>query len=371
MTLTYRSYLDFNATAPNRPEVIDAVVRAMRKWGNASSVHADGRAARSCVEEARKKVAALVGGSPNNVIFTGSGTESNNQAIRAISCERLIVSGIEHESVLRAREDVIICPVESNGIIDLAALEKLLFESKKQTVVSIMLANNETGILQPVAEACRLARKAGTFFHCDAVQAAGKIPVDIRDLGVDSLALSAHKIGGPQGVGALVCKDISHISRFIHGGGQESGLRAGTENVAGIVGYGVAAERALLGLPSFYDLRCFRDDLEKRVLEIEPKIKIFGKGLDRLPNTSKFATKGLSSELQVMALDLDGVSISAGSACSSGKIETPYVLAAMGVPEELGLCAIRVSLGWTTTADDIDRFIESWKKLRDRKMTKS
>ncbi|MEE2655644.1 MAG: cysteine desulfurase family protein [Pseudomonadota bacterium] len=369
--MTYRSYLDFNSTAPNRPEVIDAVVMAMRKWGNASSVHADGRAARSYVEEARKKVAELVGGSSKNVVFTSSGTESNNQAIRAISCERIIVSGIEHESVLRAREDTIICPVKSNGIIDLAALEALLFESKKQTVISIMLANNETGILQPILEVSRLARKAGAYFHCDAVQAAGKIPIDIGDLGVDSLALSAHKIGGPQGVGALVCKDTSHISRFIHGGGQESGLRAGTENVPGIVGYGVAAESALLGLPAFYDLRYLRDDLEQRVFEIDPETKIFGKGLDRLPNTSKFATKGLSSELQVMGLDLDGVSISAGSACSSGKIETPYVLAAMGVPEELGLCAIRVSLGWTTTPEDIDRFIVSWENLRNRKMNKS
>jgi len=369
--LTHRSYLDFNATAPSRPEVIDAVVTSMRKWGNASSVHADGRMARFFVEEAREKVAALVGGNPKHVVFTGSGTEANNQAIRAADYERVIVSGIEHESVLKAREDVLICSVDSNGILDLADLESLLFESEKRTVVSIMLANNETGILQPVKEVSRITRKAGAFFHCDAVQAAGKIPVDIEALGVDSLALSAHKIGGPQGVGALVCKDISNVSRFIHGGGQENGLRAGTENVPGIVGYGVAAESALLGLSAFNDLVAFRDDLEKRIQEIEPNTMFFGRGIERLPNTSKFATKGLSSELQVMGLDLDGVSISAGSACSSGRIETPYVLAAMGVPEELGLCAIRVSLGWITTEDDVDRFISSWKRLHDRTLNKT
>ncbi len=368
MTLTKRSYLDFNATAPSRPEVIDAVVTSMRRWGNASSVHKDGRVARSCVEKAREQVAALVGGSTKNVIFTGSGTEANNHALRSVDAERLIVSAIEHESIINIRKDIVICPVRENGILDLGALEQLLSDSKKQTTVSIMFANNETGIIQPVKEVARLTQKFGAFFHCDAVQAVGKIPVNFESLGADSLAISAHKIGGPQGVGALVCRNLKNISSFIHGGGQESGLRGGTENVPGIVGYGVAADAALSGLPSFSNLAKLRNAMECRVLKIKPDAMVFGRDLNRLPNTSKFATKGLKSEVQVVGLDLDGISISAGSACSSGRIETPYVLAAMGVPEELGRCAIRVSLGWTTTGDDIDRFIASWKSLCDRKL---
>ena len=362
-----RSYLDFNATAPARPEVIDAVMDAMRERGNASSVHSDGRSARTRVENARAQVAALVGAEANSVVFTGSGTESNNQALRVAGCERIIVSAIEHESVLKARADAVICPVRPDGLIDLQVLERLLAESSTSTIVSVMLANNETGIIQPVREATQLAHKAGALFHCDAVQAAGKIPVDMVSLGVDSLALSAHKVGGPQGVGALIYRKPSTIQRFIHGGGQESGLRAGTENVPGIVGYGVAAESAMAGLSFFGKLEILRDELERRVLQIEPAAKIFGKGIARLPNTSKFAAQELKSELQVMGLDLDGVSISAGSACSAGRIETPYVLAAMGVPDDFGLCAIRVSLGWTSTADDVDRFIASWQKLHNRK----
>jgi cysteine desulfurase len=366
--VTFRSYLDFNATAPTRPEVIDAVAEAMREGGNASSVHAEGRAARGRVEKARQNVAALVGADATGVIFTGSGTESNNQALRCDNIERIIVSAIEHESVLQARPDAVICPVTPEGLVDLEALARILADSDAPTIVSIMLANNETGIVQPVVEATQLAHNAGALFHCDAVQAAGKIPVDMKALGVDSLALSAHKIGGPQGVGALICKTPSTMPRFVHGGGQESGLRAGTENVPGIVGYGVAAESALAGLVEFSALSDLRDGLEERVLAIEPSAKIFGKDLDRLPNTSKFATKGLTSEVQVMGLDLDGASISAGSACSAGRVETPYVLAAMGVPDELGLCAVRISLGWTTTSADIDGFVAGWQKLHNRKL---
>lgn len=369
--MTSRSYLDFNATAPTRPEVIDAVAEAMREGGNASSVHADGRAARARVEKARQHVATLVGADATGVIFTGSGTESNNQALRCDNIERIIVSAVEHESVLQARPDAVVCPVTPEGLVNLDALARLLAESDKSTMVSIMLANNETGIVQPVAEATQLAHNAGALFHCDAVQAAGKIPVDMKALGVDSMALSAHKIGGPQGVGALICKTPSMMPRFVHGGGQESGLRAGTENVPGIVGYGVAAECALAGLSDFGTLADLRDALEERVLAIEPSAIIFGKGLDRLPNTSKFATKGLTSEVQVMGLDLDGASISAGSACSAGRVETPYVLAAMGIPDEIGLCAVRISLGWTTTPADIDGFIAGWQKLHDRKLGKS
>ena len=364
-------YLDFNATAPTRPEVIDAVAEAMRVGGNASSVHGTGRKARASVEQARRSVAALVGADPANIVFTGSGTEANNQALRASGRRRLIVSAIEHESVLQVSGDVVVCPVLAQGTVDLDALERLLGQSDEPPMVAIMAANNETGILQPVAEAAALAHRHGALLHCDAVQAAGKVPVDLTALGADFLALSAHKIGGPQGVGALVCRDRQAVARFIHGGGQEGGLRAGTENVPGIVGYGVAAESARAGLEQFAALAALRDGLERRVREIEPDVKIFGADLARLPNTSKFATPGLSSEVQVMGLDLAGTAISAGSACSAGRVEMPYVLEAMGVPEDIATSAIRVSLGWTTEAVDIDGFIDGWSSLRTRHLART
>jgi cysteine desulfurase len=364
-------YLDFNATAPSRPEVIEAVADAMRQGGNASSVHGTGRLARGGVEQARHSVAALVGADPASIIFTGSGTEANNQALRASGRKRLIVAAIEHESVLQARTDAVICPVLSCGTVDLKALDRLLMASEEPALVAVMAANNETGILQPVAEAARLAHQHGALLHCDAVQAAGKIPVDLAALGADFIALSAHKIGGPQGVGALICRNRQLIERFVHGGGQEGGLRAGTENVPGIVGFGVAATSALDGLDDFAGLTGLRDALERRAREIEPAITVFGGDLPRLPNTSKFSTPGLSSEVQVMGLDLAGTAISAGSACSAGRVEMPYVLAAMGVPEDIALSAVRVSLGWTSTMADIEAFLDGWAALRARHLARA
>ncbi|MDA1324105.1 MAG: cysteine desulfurase family protein [Proteobacteria bacterium] len=362
-------YLDFNATAPTRPEVIDAMADAMRAGGNASSVHATGRAARSLVEEARRRVAALVNARPDNVIFTGSGTEADNQVLRCVGRDKLIISAVEHEAVMLARGDAIVTPVKPNGVIDLDAFETQL--AGGDAVVSVMTANNETGILQPIAEIARLAHKHGALVHSDAIQAAGKIPVDIAAMDADFLSLSAHKIGGPQGIGAVVCRDRSLLSRFVHGGSQENGLRAGTENVAGIAGFGVAAASALAGLDQFAALGVLRDTLERRMADIVPGLTVFGGDQDRLPNTSKVATPGLSSETQVMGLDLAGIAISAGSACAAGRVEAPYVLTAMGVPEELAICAVRVSLGWTTTADDMDKFLEAWRALYERAQRRS
>ena len=364
-------YLDFNATAPTRPEVIDAMAAAMRAGGNASSVHATGRAARSLVEEARRRVAALVNARPDNVIFTGSGTEADNQVLRCVGRGKLIISAVEHEAVMLARGDAIVIPVNPNGVIDLDAFETQLAGVGDDAIVSVMTANNETGIVQPIAEIARLAHKHGALVHSDAIQAAGKIPVDIDALEADFLSLSAHKIGGPQGVGAVVCRDRSLLSRFVHGGGQENGLRAGTENVAGIAGFGVAAASALAGLEQFAALSALRDGLERRMAEIVPDLTVFGGDQDRLPNTSKIATPGLSSETQVMGLDLAGIAISAGSACAAGRVEAPYVLTAMGVPEDLAICAVRVSLGWTTTEDDMDKFMEAWCALYERARRRS
>lgn len=364
-------YLDFNATAPTRPEVIAAMSDAMNEGGNASSVHGVGRAARARVEAARTSVATLVGADGGGVIFTGSGTEANNQALRCVGERSLIASAIEHESVMVARADAIFCPVTPEGLIDLDALERLLKEAAAPALVAVMAANNETGILQPIPDVARIAHQYGALLHCDAIQAAGKVPVNMETLGADFLALSAHKIGGPQGVGALICRDRSILERFVHGGGQEGGLRAGTENVAGIAGFGVAADSAAAGLPAFGELAVLRDRLEARILDIEPDVTIFGRDLDRLPNTSKFVTPGLSSEIQVMGVDLGGIAISAGSACAAGRVEAPYVLSAMGVPDELAVCAVRVSLGWTTTEDDIERFIDVWSTLHARNRSRA
>ena len=344
---------------------------AMRAGGNASSVHATGRAARSLVDEARRRVAALVNGRAESVVFTGSGTESDNQVLRCVGRNKLIISAIEHEAVMLARDDAIVIPVKSNGVLDMEALETQLAGTNGDAIVSIMAANNETGIVQPIAEIADLAHKHGALVHCDAIQAAGKIPVDLEVFDTDFLSLSAHKIGGPQGVGALVCRERAHLSRFVHGGGQEGGLRAGTENVAGIAGFGVAAASAQAGLDQFMALGGLRDSLEDRMSEIVPDFTVFGQGQARLPNTSKAATPGLSSETQVMGLDLAGIAISAGSACAAGRVEPPYVLTAMGVPDELAICAIRISLGWTTTEDQVDKFFNAWRSLYERAKSRS
>jgi len=364
-------YFDFNATAPTRGVVIDAVNEAMAAGGNASSVHATGRAARATVEKARTSVAGLVGAEHGWVIFCGSGTEADNQVLRCAGADTVLISAIEHEAVLLARSDAVRIPVGANGVIDLSLLEEALAASKGKTLISVMAANNETGVLQPMKEISRLARKYGSMFHTDAIQAAGKVSVDMAEWDVDFLSLSAHKIGGPQGVGALVARDRTLLNRFVHGGGQEGGLRAGTENVAGIAGFGAAAEAALDGLAEFGALAALRDRLEEALIAIEPSIEVFGADQARLPNTSKLATPGLTSETQVMGMDLAGYAISAGSACAAGRVEPPYVLTAMGVDDALSTCAVRISLGWTTTADEIDGFVAEWSKLHARNRGRS
>ncbi len=351
-------YLDYNATAPMKPAVIAAVVEAMGRLGNASSVHRFGRLARRAVEEARERVAALVGARPEQVVFTSSGTEANNLALHGHG--RVIVSAIEHDSVLRAAPHAEILPVGADGVVDLEALARLLSRDGKPALVSVLLANNETGVIQPVAEVARLARSHDCLVHCDAVQAAGKIPVDLGSLGVHLMSLSAHKIAGPQGAGALVVADGVEVEPMLRGGGQERSRRAGTEGVAALAGFGVAAELAREGLGNTASLTRLRDDLERRVLDLAPGVNIFGAEAPRVANTSCFTMPGVASETQVMALDLAGVAVSAGAACSSGKVQPSHVLRAMGASEAEAGGAIRVSLGWRTSAADIDRFVEAW-----------
>jgi cysteine desulfurase len=359
-------YLDHNATTPARPEAIEAVVEALSLVGNASSVHREGRAARRIIEDARSRVAALVGAGETNVVFTSGGTEANNLAIRGGSRMRVLVSAVEHLSVLEADREVEVIPVDADGIVDMDALDTLLAKEDGLALVSVMLANNETGVIQPVQEIGEICRRYGALLHTDAVQAAGKIPIQLTELGVDLMTLSAHKIGGPMGVGALIATPRAALTGVSFGGGQEKGLRPGTENLPAIAGFGKAAEIAADKVKSFAALAWMRNDLERRISEISPDVQIFGVGADRLPNTSCIAMPGVDSETQVMALDLDGVSVSAGSACSSGKVTVSHVLKAMApdLPETEN--AIRVSLGWTTEDTDIDRFIEAWSTLYGR-----
>lgn len=363
-------YLDYNATAPVRPEAADAVAGALAVVGNPSSVHGFGRAARRLLEDARERVAALVGATADEVIFTGGGTEANALALNGVRAARVIVSAVEHDSVLRNAPQAEVLPVDRNGVIDLAALAGRLAQvAGEKILVSVMLANNETGVVQPVAEAAALAHRHGALLHCDAVQAAGKIPVDMRALGIDLMTLSAHKLGGPQGCGALVLRDGVELAALLKGGGQERGRRAGTENLPGLAGFGAAAEAAAADLASGAAgrLAALRDRLEAGVRGIAPDAVVHGAGAARLPNTSCIGLRGLTAEIQMMSLDLAGVAVSSGAACSSGKVRASHVLAAMGLgPEEAG-SAIRVSLGWRSTAEDVDHFLAAWGSIARRR----
>lgn len=360
--MSVSGYLDHNATTPVRPEAAAAVADVLAMTGNPSSVHRFGREMRRRLEDAREQVAALVGAVPAEVVFTSGGTEANALAIRGSGRPRILISAIEHASVMAVAWDERI-PVDARGVLDCGALEVILQADPAPALIAVMLANNETGVIQPIAEVTALARRYGALVHCDAVQAAGKIPIDVGALGVDILSLSAHKLGGPAGCGALIVRQGTAITAELGGGGQERGRRAGTENLAGITGFGVAAEMAAASFDAADQWARWRDELERRVIELAPATRIFGADAARLPNTSCLAMPAVSSTIQLMTFDLAGLAVSAGSACSSGKIARSHVLAAMGVPAAEADRAIRVSLGWTTRAEDIERFICTWSAL--------
>jgi len=371
--MNQRSYFDYNATAPLRDEVREAVVAALSIPGNPSSVHAEGRAARRAIETARTKVAALVGARAEDVIFTSGGTEANALALAARPGEarRCYVSAVEHPSVLLSRgvsqESPAKFPVTRDGVADLERLAGELAVLKDASpFVSLMAANNETGALQPVARASQIVHDAGGVLHTDAVQAAGRIGLDMTALGADLLSLSAHKIGGPTGVGALVLKPGVSVEPLLRGGTQERRRRAGTETVAGIVGFGVAAELALADLTNVDATAKLRNELEQGVLALVPDAMVLSGKAERLPNTTCFAVPGVKAETIVIGLDLAGIAVSAGSACSSGKVEASHVLSAMGISDELARGAIRASLGFATTRDDIKNFLKAFGELIGR-----
>jgi cysteine desulfurase len=363
-----RAYFDWNASAPLRPEAREAMAAAMDATGNPSSVHAEGRHARELVETAREQVAALVGASAAEVVFTSGATEANAWALSG--WDTIFLSGIEHESVRApakisgARLVDIPAGPEGRARIDAVAPFALDHERLGRTVVTLQMANNETGILQPVAEAVSFAREHGHSVHTDATQAAGRVPIDFAGLGVDLLSLSSHKLGGPKGVGALVIRDGVTIPPLIAGGGQERRRRAGTENVAAIVGFGAAASLALDDLEKVAALAARRDAIERDLIELAPECVVIGQSSPRIANTLCIAWPGKSAETTVIKLDLAGVAVSAGSACSSGKVGSSHVLEAMGLAADMAKSAIRVSLGPTTSDRDIQRLIAAWLAVR-------
>jgi cysteine desulfurase len=369
-----RVYLDWNATTPLRPEAREAMAAALDLSGNPSSVHAEGRASRRLVEDARAVIAEAVGASVRNVVFTSGGTEANSLALTpglrpnsGLPINRLVVTAIEHASVLAGgrfpREAVEILGVGKSGVVELDHLREILADGSP-ALVSVMSANNETGALQPVAEVADIVHGAGGLLHVDAVQSFGRISFDIKEMKADLISISAHKIGGPKGVGALVLADgLNGLEASIRGGGQEQGRRAGTENVSGIAGFGAAAKAAMASLHGDRDrVENLRKRLETGLRQTRGVI-VFSEHTPRLPNTTLFTVPGLKAETAVIGFDLEGIAVSSGSACSSGKVQPSHVLEAMGFGPEPAKGAVRLSLGWSTTEADIDCCLEAWRKL--------
>jgi cysteine desulfurase len=375
-----RVYLDWNATTPLRPEARAAMAAAWDLSGNPSSVHAEGRHARRLVEQARAAIAGAVGALARNVVFTSGGTEANAVALTpglrrgsGAAVVRLLVSAIEHASVLAGGrfppEAIRTVGVTRSGVLDLEQLRAALLDGPP-ALLSLMLANNETGALQPVAEAAEMVHASGGLLHVDAIQAFGKIPFDIKALHADLLTVSAHKIGGPKGVGAVILAEgLSGLEPLLRGGGQELGRRAGTENVAGIAGFGAAAKAAMDALAEDANrLKGLRNRLESGLRQ-SPGIIVFADDVKRLPNTTLFTVAGLRAETAVIGFDLAGIAISSGSACSSGKVQPSHVLEAMGLGPDIAQGALRLSMGWSTSEAEVDRCLEAWRKLSGTLLT--
>ena len=352
-------YLDNNATAPLRPEAVAAMQAAMGPPANPSSVHGYGRAARMIVEEARAEIASLAGARPADLVFTSGGTEANNLALSAF--DRVITSAVEHDSVMQAAPDAGRIPVDRHGCVDLDALRGMLASlddrTRPRTLVSVMMANNETGVIQPIDAIVEIAREAGVAVHSDMVQMLGKRHLDFAGSGLDFASLSAHKIGGPTGVGALLVRPGRAMTSLLRGGGQEQGRRSGTENVIGIAGFGAAAKAAFNDVSHYREMAGWRDAFEAQLGARRGDVTLFGSGVDRIGNTSCLAVGERSAETMVMALDLAGVAISAGAACSSGKVHESHVLKAMKAGAHAS-CAIRISGGWNSCSSDFERLAE-------------
>jgi cysteine desulfurase len=369
-----RVYLDWNATTPLRPEARAAMAAAWDLSGNPSSVHAEGRASRRLVEDARAVIAEAVGASARNVVFTSGGTEANSLALTpglrrnsGLPINRLVVAAIEHASVLTGgrfqRDAIETLRVDKSGVVDLNHLRQILADGPP-ALVSVMSANNETGALQPVAGVADIIHDAGGLLHADAVQSFGRIPFSLKEMKADLISISGHKIGGPKGVGAVVLAEgLTGLEASIRGGGQEQGRRAGTENVSGIAGFGAAVQAALASRDGDIGrVKNLRERLETGLRQTRGVI-VFSENAPRLPNTTLFTVPGLKAETAVIGFDLEGIAVSSGSACSSGKVQPSHVLEAMGFGPDLAKGAVRLSLGWSTTEAEIDCCLEAWRKL--------
>lgn len=359
-------YLDYNATAPVRPEAVAAMAEAMAAPGNASSVHAFGRIARKTVEDARGVIARAFNVGPQQVVFNSGATEGNNTILKGFAGQRILVSAIEHASILESGVPVETIPVTPDGLVDMEAYKNLLAQDPKPALVSVMLVNNETGVIQPVAEIARLAKDVGAVVHTDAAQAVGRIAFTREELGVDFITFCAHKFGGPQGAGAIIMAPRAPLPKLLLGGGQERRQRAGTENVAAIAGFGVALDLALKDLEAYQALAKKRARIEDALLSSTNALRIHGLNAPRVANTLSLSLTGTTSETLLLALDLEGVAVSSGSACSSGTVKPSHVLLAMGVPDDEAKCALRISLGWKTSDQDIEDFIAAWNNVRRR-----
>jgi cysteine desulfurase len=374
-----RTYLDWNATAPLHPEARAAVERAFDVFGNPSSVHIEGRRARAIVEAARDQVAALLGAKASEIVFTSGATEACNMAL-AGPWGAVLHAGIEHDAVLRPAAasgcEIVELRVGRDGVIDLGDVADkvtaaIATNGTGRVLLALQLANNETGVIQPLSEAAAIARDAGAFVFSDAVQAAGRLPIDFATLGADAMAISAHKLGGPKGVGAFIIRDGMELPALLQGGGQERRRRGGTENIPGIAGFGAAADAARQELADSNRISALRDRLEVGLVAMTPDAEIVGAAAERLANTTCIAVPGLSAETLVIRFDLAGFAISAGAACSAGKIGASSVLLAMGYPEATARSAVRISLGRTTTDREVDRFLDAWRDIAAAPLTRT
>lgn len=359
-------YLDHNATTTIRPEVIELMIKIMGQVGNGSSTHCAGRAASMHIERAREQMAKAINTRPAQIIFTSCATESINTILKTFKGERILASAAEHAAVADTKqENVEFVPVTTDGIIDLIGLEEAL-KRAPVALVSLMYVNNETGVINPIKEAIDLAHKHGALIHIDGVQALGKLPIDFKYLDADYMSFSAHKIGGPQGVGCFAFAAQKPIRPLMSGGKQEKNQRAGTSNVAGITGMGLAAELAVQNIERYEELGKLRDEMENRLSQALPNISINGKNTPRVGNTSSLSCSGITNTVQMMNLDLEKICVSGGSACSSGVAKPSHVLKAMGLSDDDALSTLRISMGWNTTQDDVNTFIEKYIKIIER-----
>jgi cysteine desulfurase len=359
-----KSYFDHNATTPIRPEAREAVIRAIEDVGNPSSVHSFGRGARKLIETARKIIADSFDVSAGQVFFNSGATEGNNTILKGFEGKRVLCSAVEHLSLIDCGIQMELIPVTADGVVDISELKKMVVDNPP-ALISVMMVNNENGVIQPVLEISKIAKSVGALFHCDAVQAYGRIPFTRESIGADYITISSHKIGGTQGTGAVVIAPNVTLPKLIEGGGQEKRMRGGTENVSGISAFGAAAQAAISHLDAYQTLSIFRDKIESELLK-SSTVKIYGRDVVRVSNTISCTVDGVAGETLLMAFDIDGIALSAGAACSSGTTRMSHVLTAMGVEGKQDRAPLRISLGWNSTEKDVEHFIEVWNKLRTR-----